>query len=53
MAGAELVSENAAGAAHHLPLALLAPALHGRLTRPAGALLSAGYLVFLITQLTH
>jgi cation:H+ antiporter len=36
-----------------LPLALLALAPHGRLTRPAGALLSAGYLVFLITQLTH
>ena len=36
-----------------LPLALLALTPHGRLTRPAGALLSAGYLVFLITQLTH
>jgi len=36
-----------------LPLALLALAPRGRLTRPAGALLSAGYLVFLITQLTH
>jgi cation:H+ antiporter len=36
-----------------LPLALLALAPRGRLTRPAGALLTAGYLVFLITQLTH
>jgi cation:H+ antiporter len=36
-----------------LPLALLALAPRGRLTRPAAALLIAGYLVFLITQLTH
>jgi cation:H+ antiporter len=36
-----------------LPLALLALAPRGRLTRPAGALLCAGYLVFLITQLSH
>ena len=36
-----------------LPLALLALAPHGRLTRPAGALLATGYLVFVITQLAH
>jgi cation:H+ antiporter len=36
-----------------LPLALLALAPRGRLTRPAGALLAAGYMVFLITELTH
>jgi cation:H+ antiporter len=36
-----------------LPLALLALAPRGRLTRPAAALLIAGYLVFLITQLTR
>ena len=36
-----------------LPLILLALASRGRLTRPAGALLAASYLVFLITQLNH
>ena len=36
-----------------LPLILLALAPRGRLTRPAAALLIAGYLVFLITQLTR
>ncbi len=36
-----------------LPLALLALAAHGRLNRLAGARLTAGYLVFVITQLTH
>jgi cation:H+ antiporter len=40
-------------AAAALPLVLLALAPRGRLTRPAGALLTAGYLVFLISQLTH
>jgi len=40
-------------AAAALPVALLALAPRGRLTRPAGALLIAGYLVFLVTQLTH
>jgi hypothetical protein len=36
-----------------LPLAPLAPAPRGRLDRPAGALLTAGYLAFVITELSH
>jgi cation:H+ antiporter len=36
-----------------LPLALLALAPRGRLNRPPGAMLAAGYLAFVITELSH
>ena len=36
-----------------LPLALLALAPRGRLNRPAGAVLAAGYLTFMIIELSH
>jgi hypothetical protein len=39
--------------AARLPLALLALAPRGRLNRPADALLAAGYMAFVITELTH